>query len=457
MSRCGRGFSPDSPEVVVIGAGPAGLFAAWRLLDEGLSVVVLEARPQASWGQRWCVDVEERYFTGGILPTPGPDVELKEGRPSGLLARPPEGGRRRWSKHRFPIRTLRLWRLQEDLLGRIRDQGGEVRFGHKVIGVDRDGSGDVKVRPRRGRELRCRALVIAAGTRPVDDPSLERIFGIKGDLEPSDCVHAHHDIREINPHLFTAAPGEFAQAGTILRFGVGGDSGFSMEKLACHPDEERLLCLAATFPQDGQRLPLDVLTEVPARIPFAGRILASKGQAIPLRRPQPALAGRGVALIGDAGCQTMPLSGSGTGLSALAATLLAPAMRRYIDTGQVQELWEYSRAYHMKMGAEQLRQELVLRISRSLPASRIQALANDGVLQIEDFRRVQREGRMIPSTIFSREQLSRLSGLPRFLGLAPAVARTAASMLAAELIYRGYPKDPKGVERWSSRVKRLLT
>ena len=442
--------------VVVIGAGPAGLFAAWRLLDEGLSVVVLEARPQASWGQRWCVDVEERYFTGGILPVPGPGVELEEGSPAGLLARPPEGGRRRWSKHRFPIRTLRLWRLQEDLLARIRNAGGEVRFGKKVIALDRGASGDVIVRPRRGPELRCRALVIAAGTRPVDDPALARIFGLAGDLTPADCIHAHHDIRELDPHGFTAAPGDFALAGTILRFGVGGDRGFSMEKLACHPDENRLLCLAATFPQDGQRAPREVLTDVPERIPFAAKILASKGQPIPLRRPQPALAGPGVALIGDAGCQTMPLSGSGTGLSALAATLLAPAMRSYIDTGRAAALWEYSRAYHAAVGAEQLRQELVLRMSRSLPAARIQALANHGVLQIEDFRRVQRSGRMIPSRILAREQLSRLPGLPRFLGLAPAAARTAAMMVAADLVCRGYPKTPEGIAQWRRRVSRLL-
>ncbi len=443
-------------DVIVVGAGPAGLFAAWRMLQEGLSVLVLEASQRARWGQRWCVDVEERYFADGVVPAPASGVELQEGHAPGLLARPPEGGHRRWSSHRFPIRTLRLWRLQEDLRQRVEALGGAVRFGQRVTGLGRDGHGHAVVYAGEGPELRGRALVLAAGTRPVDDGTLARVFGLAGDLDPWECIHAHHEIREIDPAAFMTTPAEFAKVGTVLRFGVGGGRGFSMEKLACHPTEGQLLCLGATFPQDGQRGPREALAEVPSRVAFAGRIIESRGQAIPLRRALPALAGRGVALIGDAASQIMPLSGSGTGLSAQAATLLAPAMRRYLRTGAAAALWEYSRAWHAAVGAEQLRQDLVVRLARTLPHQRIQSFADHGVLQIEDFRRVQAEGRMIPKRLLARAQLSRLPGLPWILDLAPRAAPTIAAVLAVDPLYRTYPRDASGIAGWSRRLRLLL-
>ena len=444
------------PDVLVIGAGPAGLFAAWRMLQEGLSVLVLEARPRPSFGQRWCVDVEERYFTDGLLPAPGAGVELEEGYAPGLLARPPSGGQRRHSPHRFPIRTLRLWRLQEDMVQRVESLGGEVRFGERVVSLDRDGGGAALASTRKDAHVRARALVIAAGTRPVDSRSLEKVFGLVGDLDPMEFIHAHHDIREIDSLAFTTQPGEFAKVGTVLRFGPGGERGFSMEKLACHPEEGRLLCLGATFPQDGQLHPREILAGVPARVPFAGEALMSMGQPIPLRRSLPALAGHGVALVGDAASQVMPLSGSGTGLSALAATLLAPAMRRYLKSGKISDLWEYSRSWHGTVGAEQLRQDLVTKLSRRIPAARIQQLADHGVLQIDDFRRVQAEGRMIPKKLFARSELSRIPGLRHVIDLVPSAAPTVAAVLAVDLLYRSYPKDPSGIEAWTRKLMRLI-
>ena len=107
-------------------------------------------------------------------------------------------------------------------------------------------------------------------------------------------------------------------------------------------------------------------------------------------------------------------------------------------------------------GAEQLRQNLVTRFSRRIPAADIQRLADQGVLQIDDFRRIQSEGRMIPRKILSREQLARVPGLVRVLDLAPKAALTAAAVLAVDWLYRRYPKEPDGIDAWSRKLARLL-
>jgi len=69
----------DDADVIVIGAGVAGLEAARRLLDAGLSVVVLEARPR----------IGGRIDTHRPAGWPGPiegGAEFVHGRPRGLIA-----------------------------------------------------------------------------------------------------------------------------------------------------------------------------------------------------------------------------------------------------------------------------------------------------------------------------------------------------------------------------------
>src|SRR6185312_10595253 len=69
----------DDADVIVIGAGVAGLEAARRLLDGGLSVVVLEARPRV--GGR----IDTHRPTGWPGPIEG-GAEFVHGRPKGLVA-----------------------------------------------------------------------------------------------------------------------------------------------------------------------------------------------------------------------------------------------------------------------------------------------------------------------------------------------------------------------------------
>lgn len=168
----------DDPEVVIVGAGPAGLFCAWRLAQHGIRALLLE-RGKAVAGRRRDVallarngtlDPESNYcfgeggagtFSDGKLYTRATkrgnqDAVLEAlvgyGAPAAILvdARPHIG------TNRLPAVVMRMREHLESA-------GVEVRFGERVDGLmTRDGR-VTGVRLASGERIAARAVVVAAG------------------------------------------------------------------------------------------------------------------------------------------------------------------------------------------------------------------------------------------------------------------------------------------------------
>ncbi|MDY4611331.1 MAG: FAD-binding protein [Sphaerochaetaceae bacterium] len=146
----------DRPQVVVVGAGPAGLFAALRLIELGLRPVVLERGTDVHRRKvdiaRLCrecvVDPDSNYsfgeggagaFSDGKLFTRstkrGPvdrilSLLCQHGADTDILA-----------DARPHIGTDRLPLVIESIRGTITRCGGEVLFRHRMTGLIRDGQG----------------------------------------------------------------------------------------------------------------------------------------------------------------------------------------------------------------------------------------------------------------------------------------------------------------------------
>lgn len=164
--------------VVVIGAGPAGLFAALRLAERGIATVLLERgkpvqarrRDVAALNKRGLVDPESNYaygeggagtYSDGKLYTRadkrGPvDLVLRtlvaHGAPEEILveARPHVGS------NRLPIVVTRLRETLEAA-------GVVVRFGARVDDLHVEGGRVRGVRLASGEEIEADAVVVAAG------------------------------------------------------------------------------------------------------------------------------------------------------------------------------------------------------------------------------------------------------------------------------------------------------
>ena len=168
----------DGPPVVVVGAGPAGLFAALRLAERGCAVVLLERgkpvqarrRDIAALNKQGLVDTDSNYcfgeggagtYSDGKLYTRadkrGPVREVlrtlvAHGAPQDVLidARPHIGS------NKLPNVVTRLRETLESA-------GVTVRFGARVVDLERDQRRVVGVRLASGGSLPASAVILATG------------------------------------------------------------------------------------------------------------------------------------------------------------------------------------------------------------------------------------------------------------------------------------------------------
>jgi uncharacterized FAD-dependent dehydrogenase len=187
------------PEVVVVGTGPAGLFAAWGLARRGIRPIVVERgadvrgrRPAlARLNREGVLDPESNYcfgeggagtFSDGKLYTRsvkrGPVREVLDlfvtcGAPADILvdARPHIG-------------TNRLPRVVTALRERLREAGVEVLFDTRVDDLRLDGRRVTGVRLSDGRTLAARAVVLATGHSARDVYERLHALGVAMEAKP---------------------------------------------------------------------------------------------------------------------------------------------------------------------------------------------------------------------------------------------------------------------------------
>ncbi len=167
----------DGEPVIVIGAGPAGMFASLRLLMSGLKPVILERGKDVHERKR---DLAALSLEGRLNPDSnycygeGGAGTFSDGK---LFTRSSKRGDNREVLHQFVrfgasedilidahphIGSDRLPAIVENIRQCIEEHGGEYHFGSRVISID-DDSGLKKVSCADGSSYSARAVVLASG------------------------------------------------------------------------------------------------------------------------------------------------------------------------------------------------------------------------------------------------------------------------------------------------------
>jgi geranylgeranyl reductase family protein len=287
-------------DVIVIGAGPAGLFAAQALVREGLDVLVLEEHPDVGVPTH-CTGVVSAEIHD-LFKVPD-DIVLH--RPSRCRVVAPGGVAATFDAPGEEVLVLDRAGLDRALAARAMQAGATLALGRRVesVAVARRHV-DVAA---RGERLRARAVVLACGvtyrfTRALGwglPAHVLHTAQVEVDAPPADALEVHLG-RDVAPEGFGwLAP---LSRGGVSRVKVGvlarGDAGASLD---------RLLDRAGV----GERLRGPRPAPVRRLMPLA-----------PVRRTY----GDRVIAVGDAAGLTKPVTGGGIFYSLLSARLAAETL-----------------------------------------------------------------------------------------------------------------------------------
>lgn len=451
-------------DVLVVGAGTAGLGAAVQLARRGLEVVVAERRPMGSGGARWCNGVVPWQLTrAGYEPSSPPE---SRGTGGAIATIGPDGSGFRVEHSPVVDTDMRL------LNARLLDEA--TRLGVEVI----DGVGAPRVELRHGRIHRLRlptdggdggggddggdggddlvvepSLVVDASGRAAvvrrQVPDLDRWCP---DPRPDELCSASQCTFEVSD---TAAALEFldrhgvAPGDTVMWLGFAG--GFSAASIQVSHDLSEVGVLTGTLGGGAWGTGASILELVRARHPWIGRPVFGGSGLIPLRAPYPRFTAPGLALVGDAAAQVFPAHGSGIGVGLIAGAVLAEAVvdaAGGADPGSAESLWRYQAGFLRELGGTLAAYDHVRRLSTAIGGDGVAVLLRAGLVDAESTVAGLRQEWVTPPPARTARQAATLARHP---ALAARIAPRLALAAAAPSAYRRYPlePDPAALRRWS--------
>jgi digeranylgeranylglycerophospholipid reductase len=348
-------------DVLVVGGGPAGLYAAWRMAAAGFSVLVCEEHREIGLPVHCTGVLSATTFDEFSVPRQAILNALDTVRfvsPAGLQVR--------YTPPRAEAVVIDRGRFDQDLAAQARAAGVEFSFATRITALDCTPDG---VRAR-GEHLTvsARLAMIATGASYM----LQRRFGLG---LPRAYMHtAQRELPagaagEVELHFGAAvAPGGFGWAvpirrpeGTFVRVGV----------MARQPParcfEEMLRRVAGWQP---------AVDEAPPRI-----------KLLPLRTITRTYADRLLA-IGDAAGLVKPTTGGGIYYSLVSASLAADVAAEALHRGELSgaALRPYESRWRSRLAAEFQAQWLLRRIAQQMSDRQIDALfelaLTDGVMPL---------------------------------------------------------------------------
>ncbi|QSW98460.1 geranylgeranyl reductase family protein [Haloterrigena alkaliphila] len=340
----------DAPDVVVVGAGTAGCYAAATVAREGYDVVVLERKSEEEAGHIACGDALKGAdaFPESIPKSQIESAFTNTGVDHGRFEIPQED-----TVLEIPIpgelAVIDRWEYGRLIIEGAADAGAEFHYDTVVKNVtqadDSRVTGVEAIRKGEPRRYEADVVIDAAGSLSVLQDNVDfSTSTFDTNVNYSHFCSAYREIVHVDEPVewhdaLVFKPTERA-AGYLWYFPrteteINAGLGFQMT-------------------EEPMKLVDDLKRDLENRPEFAGAAVEDKlGAALPTRRPYDSAVHPGYMAVGDAAGHVNPTTGGGIAGAAYAGKYAAEAAIEGLETGDVGEkaLWEYNERVMDHFGA----------------------------------------------------------------------------------------------------------
>ncbi len=334
----------EQTEILIVGAGTAGVYFGWLMAKLGYSVIIIEKDTRENVGKR--LDIFHfdsiRFEQFGIPPPEEGSPELIAIHDIGF-AHAPNGMNRKTLKYGFHVMRLtpflhRLFKLTES-------EGVEFKFSCKFVeliyenqqikGLKADQNG-------KEIEIRSKLVVDASGIASVVRTTLPTNYGVGNfKLAPDDVLYV------ILSYIKWLKPEEPHPRGLNL---------WPLHKVFCNPsytEEGAILGVGQPESYDNAEKRLKDFFDITEFPPF--EIEKIERGITPYRRPPYSVVGDGFLCIGDTACITKPFSGEGISATWTLCKLASEVVDSALQTENYlskELLWDVNVQYFRDQGAK---------------------------------------------------------------------------------------------------------
>lgn len=445
-------------DVVIVGAGTAGLSLAILLMDEEFNIIVIDKRPIESIGDKVCGDaIAGHHYVETDLPRPEGEA----------LRNAVEGIYLYGTSMKYRIKIISSYggyvvdrhKYGQQLLHRVLNKGVVVRDMAQAIDllVEDGYAKGVIYRDLRTNEIvriRSKIVVDATGYTATLLKKAPDAWMIEKSIERRDIIPAYREVIKIrnpiwdveNLHLHfhsKYAPGGYvwlfpwSRDGLMLNFGNGIVGGVQLPKPRYLVD----LYAREVFPQLlGER-----------------EIIKSGQWVIPNRRPRHVFVGNGFLAVGDSAIMIDPATAEGIGYGMYGAYLASKVIKESLESGDYSQgfLWKYQKIYMSSpYGLRQARLDVFRILLQAYSGDDIEFVIRNKILTSSELSRARDEDEVV-------------TGIEKYVRAFKAMLRGGGRLIRdlnyalnmmkkVRRLYSEYPDKPDEISKWIAKEEALF-
>ena len=446
-------------DVVIAGAGTAGLTASYLLASKGLDVALIDRRRKDDIGDKICGDaIAAHHFNSTGLPKPsdgvvrayveGIKIYPRDMRYS-LAVSTTDGGyvvdRHGWGQELLSYALEKGVTLFSNTI--IQDLIVEDGYAKGVKVFNRDSS--------ERFDILGKVTVDATGYSSILIRKAPESWGIEKEIIDRDIINAYREVVKLNKrfedidyvHLHFIS--EYAPTGYVWLFPWDRD-GYMLNignGVMPHRDIPKPHILM-------ERYIYEVLPDL-----LKDRVVIKKGTwNIPNRRPRHIFVGNGFAAVGDSAIMIDPATAEGIGYGLYGAYLLSKHVLQAVEAGDYSQdmLWRYQYEYMTSpYGLRQARLDVFRHLMQAYSDKDYEFVIKHGILTGNDVSKARDEDDII--NMFDKALRVFKSVLYGKVSIVKDLDYTLKMMKVVKSLYLNYPENREGIGEWSKKVDMIFS